>query len=173
MELLSKQSPALDAEPNKSRQIDLSVNDLPNLERSALLDLWAQVFNEAPPKSLSQPILRNILAFEIQTKTHGGLDRKTIQHIKRFQTQFNRQRAASISAKASIKPQTSSKLKAGSRIMREWNGVTHCVDVLEDGFLWKDQSYRSLTQIAKAITSAHWSGPRFFGLTKPKAKNAR
>lgn len=61
-------------------------------------------------------------------------------------------------------------LKPGGRLIREWNGVTHVVDVLDDQFVWKSNSYRSLSAIAREITGAHWSGPRFFGLTgKPKS----
>jgi hypothetical protein len=59
-------------------------------------------------------------------------------------------------AKPSIKP--------GTRLVREWNGRTHHVEVLDKGFRWNDRTYRSLSSIAKAITGAHWSGPRFFGL---------
>jgi hypothetical protein len=49
-------------------------------------------------------------------------------------------------------------------LIREWRGKTHIVDVIESGFVWEDNAYRSLSVIAKAITGAHWSGPRFFGL---------
>jgi hypothetical protein len=58
------------------------------------------------------------------------------------------------------------KLKPGGRLVREWNGVTHIVDVTEKGFAWQGRDWRSLSAIAKEITGAHWSGPRFFGLTK-------
>jgi hypothetical protein len=57
-------------------------------------------------------------------------------------------------------------LREGNRLVREWNGKTHTVLVLATGFEWQGKQYRSLSQIAEAITGAHWSGPRFFGLTK-------
>lgn len=53
---------------------------------------------------------------------------------------------------------------AGTRLVREWNGRMHVVEVIDDGFVWDGKSYRSLSAIAKRITGAHWSGPRFFGL---------
>jgi hypothetical protein len=56
-------------------------------------------------------------------------------------------------------------LKAGTRLVREWHGVTHSVLVQAQGFEWNGQRYPSLTIIAHKITGAHWSGPRFFGLT--------
>ena len=55
-------------------------------------------------------------------------------------------------------------LEPGARLVREWNGVTHTVDVIDDGFEWQDQRYGSLSEIARLITGARWSGPRFFGL---------
>ena len=68
-------------------------------------------------------------------------------------------------------------LKPGMRLVREWRGQMHSVLVLENGFEYHDHRYRSLTEIARHITGAHWSGPRFFGVvqvrTKPKATSAR
>ncbi len=56
-------------------------------------------------------------------------------------------------------------LNPGARLVREWNGVVHEVDVSGDGYVWQDQRYRSLTAIARRITGTKWSGPRFFGLS--------
>lgn len=55
-------------------------------------------------------------------------------------------------------------LEPGTRLVREWNGSTHVVEVTERGFVWNGQAYRSLSAVARAITGARWSGPRFFGL---------
>ena len=55
-------------------------------------------------------------------------------------------------------------LRPGAQLLRTWNGVTHRVDVVEDGYRYRGVVYRSLSAIAKRITGAHWSGPRFFGL---------
>ena len=57
-------------------------------------------------------------------------------------------------------------LKTGTTLLRQWRGHAHSVLVREDGFEYQGQRYRSLTMIAERITGAHWSGPRFFGLTK-------
>ena len=53
----------------------------------------------------------------------------------------------------------------GGRLLREWNGVTHIVEVEEGGYRWNGETYRSLSAVARAITGTRWSGPRFFGLT--------
>ncbi len=57
-------------------------------------------------------------------------------------------------------------LTPGTRLIREWNGRTIAVEVRDDGFVWEDRTYRSLSEIAVLVTGAHWSGPRFFGLTR-------
>lgn len=91
------------------------------------------------------------IAFELQSRRKGGLPRAV---------------AAAIEKGAGGKPRrVSPRLKPGGRLVREWNGTTHVVDVTEDGFNWNGRSYRSLSAIARAITGAHWSGPRFFGLS--------
>ena len=57
-------------------------------------------------------------------------------------------------------------LTPGARLVREWNGQTIAVEVRSDGFWWKDQLWRSLSEVAREVTGAHWSGPRFFGLNR-------
>jgi len=69
----------------------------------------------------------------------------------------------------SIAPPPRPKVKPGSRLVREWHGQTHTVSVTDDGFEFQGKSYWSLTKIARDITGAQWSGPRFFGLTKRSA----
>ena len=64
-------------------------------------------------------------------------------------------------------PDTGPKLRPGARLVREWRDKTHVVTVTEDGFEYDGRTHPSLTAIAKRITGAHRSGPRFFGLRKP------
>ncbi len=96
--------------------------------------------------------MRRILIFELQAKQFGGLDRKTKAVIKTYQ---NHKKSP---------PTKPPKLKSGAYLMREWNGITHRVEVIDGGFIWNEAQYKSLSSIAKLITGAHWSGPRFFGL---------
>ena len=63
-------------------------------------------------------------------------------------------------------------LKTGTTLVRQWRGHAHTVVVREDGFEYQGERYRSLTVIAERITGAHWSGPRFFGLTKRPSASA-
>ena len=110
------------------------------------------MFNVPVPKYLSIPMMRRMIAYELQADQFGGLsisiERKLESH----------RRAGS--------KETASLQVAGSKLIREWNGVTHVVEVLEDGFEWQGKRYRSLSAIARSITGARWSGPRFFRLRK-------
>ncbi|WP_377190448.1 DUF2924 domain-containing protein [Ruegeria meonggei] len=127
-----------------------SAEDLEALTREQCTALWRSCFRTPFPRHLSLTIAKPILAFELQTRQLGGLNRQTQSALKAATSHQRDQRAPA--------------MQPGSQIVREWNGVTHRVDVLEEGFSWKGQTYRSLSAIAKAITGAHWSGPRFFGL---------
>lgn len=61
-------------------------------------------------------------------------------------------------------PRQTVKLSLGTRLIREWNGKTIAVEVQAHGYIWEDRTYRSLSLIAREVTGAHWSVPRFFGL---------
>ena len=131
---------------------------LPNLEaieamdRAALIAAWSLLFDAQVPKSLSQPFLRRFLAFEVQARRFGGLP-------KTFLRDLERQAAAAAQGK-------SRGIEPGGRLLREWDGVTHSVEVIEAGYRWNGETFRSLSSVARAITGAHWSGPRFFGLAE-------
>ncbi len=132
------------------------VADLATMGRSDLVTLWQRLFDQPAPAMLSQPFLRRFIAFEMQSRRHGGLPRQV---------------KATLDKGAEKKPRPACPtLNPGGRLLREWNGVTHMVDVTGNGFTWNGRSYRSLSAIAREITGAHWSGPRFFGLTSKGAK---
>ena len=127
-----------------------TVAEIEAMDRAALMAAWSDLFRSPVPKGLSQSFLRRFLAFEVQARQLGGLP-------KRFLANLDGQNAA----KAARSDAT---LKPGGRLLREWNGTTHTVEVIDEGFHWNGQAYRSLSAVARAITGARWSGPRFFGL---------
>lgn len=127
----------------------MTLADLQEMDRAALLGVWSSHFRTHAPKSASRPFLLRTLAFEIQARARGGLP-KAVER-------------ALAEPGETVRKDTPG-LKPGGRLVREWNGVTHVVDVTEGGFDWNGQSWRSLSVIAREITGAHWSGPRFFGL---------
>jgi hypothetical protein len=127
-----------------------SVAEIETMERAALLAAWDQLFGSPVPKGLSQPFLRRFLAFEVQARQLGGLPRGFIASLDR--------RVAELEGRASPT------VKPGGRLLREWNGATHVVEVTDAGYVWNGQTWSSLSAVARAITGARWSGPRFFGL---------
>ena len=126
-------------------------DELLDLPRANLVDRYEQLPDMPPPKGLSTPLLRRIVAFEAQAAERGGLGARL---RKQFQSIADEDGA--------INPTVH--LKVDARLVREWNGVTHVVDRMESGFSYRGKTYRSLSAIAKEITGAKWSGPRFFGL---------
>lgn len=126
--------------------------DIALMDRAALIATWSDMFNTAVPPNLSKPFLRRFLAFEVQAGQSCGLPKS-----------FDAKLAQVLAARTA---KSAPSLKPGARLLREWNGTTHVVDVLDDGFLWKEQHHQSLSAIARAITGARWSGPRFFGLKR-------
>ena len=130
----------------------VQLEDIGSMTRAALLDAWQDVFQTPAPKGLSRSMMSRFLAFEIQVQAKRGLSRNSQRALAKPRDKANKR--------------LSSTLKPGGRLLREWNGVTHVVDVTATGFAWRGRDWRSLSAIAKEITGAHWSGPRFFGLTK-------
>ena len=128
----------------------LDLSELDGLPREALLATWEQVFARPVPRHLSQAFLKRFIAFEQQAKRKGGLTRGFLEELQKAANPARQKRSPG--------------LKPGGRLMREWNGKTYVVDVKEDSFVCGGQQYASLSAVARAITGARWSGPRFFGL---------
>lgn len=162
-------------------RIEREVAALGDLSREELSVRWAKAYGSPPPKGVKRSLLERAAAWHLQAKHFGGLSptaRKAIRDaVKRGNA--SAKLAAGIADAASIdiahknpKPAKSSDLpstpvsviRPGMRLVREWNGRTHIVDVSDAGFVFDGKTYRSLSAIAKRITGAHWSGPRFFGL---------
>ena len=129
----------------------MRVSDLETMDRAALIAAWLDLFGTPVPRGLSRTFLRRFLAMEVQTRRTGGLSRQAKSALAKIGDQAPQPKTAA--------------LQPGGRLLREWNGVTHVVDVTGSGYEWKGQTWRSLSAIAREITGAHWSGPRFFGLT--------
>jgi len=128
------------------------IADLPQRSRDELITLWRKDLDAHPPRMMSREMMVRILAWEMQAVIHGGLKTSTKRKLER------------LASGSSLRPPAPA-LRAGARLVREWNGESHVVDASEDGgFIWKKTRYASLSAVARAITGARWSGPRFFGL---------
>ena len=121
---------------------------------------WRRVFRSAPPE-LTKDLMVRFIAWQLQVKARGVLPRTVAKLLDTI--------AAGGDAEAGRKV---AKLKLGTRIVREWNGRLLCVHVTKDGFSFEERPYRSLSEIAREVTGAQWSGPRFFGLRQGKMTRA-
>jgi len=130
------------------------LGDIAAMVRGDLIAHWIALTGAPPPPRTSTPLIRRVVAYETQARAMGGLSAKLQRELKALQSDTGRK--------------TPARLKPGGRFIREWNGVRHVVEAHRDGYRWKGQSFRSLSAVAKAITGAHWSGPRFFGLAGPR-----
>ena len=138
-------------------ELSRMLEGLPTLSPAELRSEWRRLYRSQPPR-LSRDLLIRAIAYRIQELRYGGLSKAT-----------RRKLTALVNAPQSegeIAPETAQKISRGARLVREWNGRTHTVTVKEEGFTYAGRSYRSLTAIAREITGAHWSGPRFFGLAR-------
>lgn len=122
-------------------------------DRSEWLDLWRETYGRPPPKNISIGFMQRALDFERQCVAERRISKKTLRSLKAIA----RDGASAINSISSLKP--------GTHLMREWNGRTYQVEVTKGGFVMGSKTYSSLSAIAKHITGAHWSGPRFFGVS--------
>ena len=147
---------------------------LPGMSRDGLLELWADHFGLPPPKAASRPLLERAVAYAMQERQSGGLSSRSRRDLIRIAGQSNgRKRREIVDMKAhgnkmTARPRRTEaatlSLQPGMRLVREWQGRSHVVDVQKDGFVWNGKTYRSLSSVASGITGAKWSGPRFFRL---------
>ena len=138
-------------------EVERQIAGLANRSTPDLRVAWRQLHHTGPPLGLSRDLLIRALANQLQEQSYGGVSRALRRRL---------QSLAGASEKATMAVDPGLVLKAGTTLVRQWRGHTHTVLVHKDGFEHEGQRYRSLTAIAERITEAHWSGPRFFGLTK-------
>ena len=145
--------------------VDVEISALLAMPYRTLKKKWFETFGAPPPHNLSRRLMMNALAYEVQVKAYGGLGRAVKQQLH------------DIAMPPSSKEQAATtpvKLSPGTRLMREWRGVVHVVDVMEGGFMWNGKIYGSLSAIARAITGVRWNGLAFFGLRKrTDSRNAK
>jgi hypothetical protein len=122
-----------------------------------LKDQWRELFDSEPPP-FNRRYLESRLAYRIQELAYGGLKPETIRRLERLGEELDGGDRKKSRIRADFHP------IAGTRLIREWQGVEHVVTVTVDGFEWQGRPYKSLSAIARAITGTRWNGWVFFGL---------
>jgi hypothetical protein len=171
-------------------KLEAEVALIGDLSREDLVSRWIKAHGHPPPVGVRNALLIHSATWHLQARRLGGfkaetrrclreamrqleerLSRRTEAHAKVAiddETAAGSFSVGPASPMASIKSASLAKkrqvLHPGARLLREWNGRTHVVDVIDSGFVYEAKVYRSLTAIARVITGTHWSGPRFFGL---------
>jgi hypothetical protein len=117
---------------------------------------WRLLYGTEPPHRVSRELLTRAVAYRIQEQALGGLKPSTRRLLERFAGDARSGRPLTLSPCAPA--------SAGTVLMRDWQGTTHEVKVLDRAVLYKRKRYRSLSEVARLITGSRWSGPLFFGL---------
>ena len=163
-------------------KLEREVSAIADLSREELTDRWLATYDCRPPKGVRRELLIRSAAWHLQAKRLGGFSIETKRRLKNASRHVEARLKVSTLAqvdgaaadsdgnpvpKQQHQPGASpdrAQPSPGTRLIRVWNDRTHVVDVTEGGYVFDGRSYRSLSAVAKRITGAHWSGPRFFGL---------
>jgi len=134
---------------------------LRGLDIAALRARWRSVFGSRASPHLPRHLMFAMIAYRLQAEVLGDLDAETLRLLKKIDLAPSKSKAVPLT-----KPleQRQRELSPGTVLVREWNGQTHRVMVVEQGFAWDGTTYDSLSKIAQAMTGTRWNGPRFFGL---------
>ncbi len=141
-----------------ARLAALKTTPTPDLKKQ-----WQQLFDTPPPR-YNRRFLESRLAYRIQELAYGGLKPETIKRLEAMGQQLDGGNPVMRRIRADDKP------IAGTRLIREYQGVEQAVTVLNDGYEWQGRPYQSLSAIARAITGTRWNGWRFFGLKSTRGR---
>ena len=120
---------------------------------------WAAESGKQPPEALWRDILLRMLTWRLQERAFGGHDKRAQRLVKTY-------------GQGRAGDKRCQRLKAGTVLVREFGGTRHAVTIGPNGFIWQEETWGSLTAIARAITGTNWNGPRFFGLRKGEGNTA-
>ncbi len=143
------------------------IADLADMKTLELQERWRRIYQADPPAGISRDLLIRASAYQIQEEELGGLSGAGKRRLSALAQKRGRGGSSTFDRAPSLKP--------GAKLIREWRGRTYSVIALEDGFDFEGRRFPSLSKIAREITGARWSGPRFFGLGgrgKPIANGA-
>jgi hypothetical protein len=146
---------------NRQAQVtggDALTVEIADLSKASIADLrerWKTLYGKEPSGHISRSLMVRTIAYRLQERAFGGLKPSTQRVLDRI--------GASRSA-AALEPTPKRRASAGTVLIRQWRGVSHRVTVLDHDVIYRGRRYKSLSEVARAITGTHWSGPLFFGL---------
>src|SRR5918993_2673887 len=167
---MSSREAKMPAETDRQR-IAQELKRLQELETHDLQVRWRRTFGRSAPHHLPKHLLLRVLAYKLQADAFGDLNRETVRVLEQIAREAARAKASGDKVSKVVPPVEEVRgLKPGTLLVREHEGVLHRVTVQAKGFEWSGQSFRSLSEVARAITGTRWNGPRFFGLRQSRAR---
>jgi hypothetical protein len=151
---------------SETRAVENEIAHLRGLDLQGLRARWRGLTGRAAPVHLSKPLLLRVLAYRVQAAAFGDLDKATVRLLDRIADE------AGLGKPVDLPVPDRVGLRPGTVLVREWEGTSHRVMVMSEGFAWNGSTYASLSQVARAITGTRWNGPRFFGLRDQKGRGA-
>jgi len=145
----------------QSDTVAADLHVLESMDYAALCSAWRRLYRVTPPRRVSRDLLKLGVAWKLQEQAYGGLGARTRRRLNDL--------VRSLEQYGDVTRHRTERLKPGARLIREWHGKVHTVMVHDEGFTWSGRQWRSLSMIAREITGARWSGPRFFGIRATKA----
>jgi hypothetical protein len=124
---------------------------------------WRLLFGKEPPP-FNRSYLQSRLAYRIQELAYGGLKKETVDRLVALGERLDGGNVVLRRIRADHRP------LAGTRLLREWQGVQHALTVLADGFEYEGRPYQSLSAVARHITGTRWNGWTFFGLKNQRGQ---
>jgi len=136
---------------SSSENLGAALAGLERASRHRLTEHWSKYFGAAPPPRTSRSLMIRAVAYKVQERVIGGLSAATRRLLCGEEPAPVRRRRG---------------LRPGTVLIREWHGIAHQITIVEQGVIYRGEHYRSLSEVARLITGARWSGPRFFGVKR-------
>jgi hypothetical protein len=141
----------------KQEKVRARLKELEGMDRKALSQAWEDCYDTPPPPKTSRPLMIKAIAYKLQEKAFGGLSANAAKALGQIASTGTASKGPTLGQTTKVKP--------GTRFIREWNGQLIEVLVDEGGrFIWNQSAYPSLSAIAREITGTRRNGPAFFGL---------
>ena len=157
--------PPADRRSGSEERLATDIRRLKQMPIAALKAEWHRTFPDRQMSArLSRDLLVRTIAWRMQEEVFGRFPDALTRTLERLSQQLSKSGSLDLERQAVVKP--------GTTLLREWRGQTHRVVAVEDGFLFRDQRFASLSEVACVITGTRWSGPVFFGLRQRSGKRA-
>ena len=156
----SSETCGADVEAPLVQALEARIRALPGLSIAELRQTWVAAWGAPPPKGARRRLLMLGIAWQWQAELYGGFSRSAERRLALLEAEHRQSGAAT----PNRHPPSQAGLRPGSRLIRTWKAEQHEVEVTETGYLWRGQSWASLSAVAREVTGTRRNGPAFFGL---------